>query len=54
MASFARVSSGSSLLELAEMKEELEKFKYYFEQEKAVNANLVKEIDCFEKALSKA
>ncbi|EHA8589755.1 hypothetical protein COCNU_scaffold012163G000010 [Cocos nucifera] len=49
-----RATSGYLPLELVEVKGELDKFKYYLEQEKTANANLIKEIDYSEKALSKA
>ncbi|KAG1330692.1 putative uncharacterized membrane protein [Cocos nucifera] len=54
LANFAGVSSGSSSLELVEVKEELERFKYFLEQEKIINTILIKEIDRSKKALSEA
>ncbi|KAG1364117.1 hypothetical protein COCNU_11G009440 [Cocos nucifera] len=54
LANFVEATSGYSPLELVELKGELDKFKYYLEQEKAVNANLIKKIDCSEKALFEA
>ncbi|KAG1368385.1 hypothetical protein COCNU_14G008530 [Cocos nucifera] len=53
LANFAGVAEFSPL-ELVEVKGDLEKFKYYLEQKKAANADLVKKIDCSERALSKA
>ncbi|KAG1368188.1 hypothetical protein COCNU_14G006560 [Cocos nucifera] len=54
LASFVGATSGFSPLELMEAKNELEKLKYYLEQEKAANVDLIKDIDCSKKALSEA
>ena len=49
LANFAGVTSRVSSLELAEMREEFDRLRYYLEQEKAANIELNKEIDCSEK-----
>ncbi|EHA8586592.1 hypothetical protein COCNU_scaffold000558G000040 [Cocos nucifera] len=54
LVNFAGISSKSSSLKLIEVKEELERFKYYLEQEKTANADLIKEINCSKKALFEA
>ena len=54
LVSFVGIIPGASALELAEAKEEIDQLKYHLEQEKAANADLVKKIDYFEKALSDA
>ncbi|KAG1330092.1 hypothetical protein COCNU_02G000600 [Cocos nucifera] len=54
LVSFTGASFEFLPLELMEVKGELKKSKYYLEQEKTVNIDLIKEIDCSEKALFKA
>ncbi|KAG1363320.1 hypothetical protein COCNU_11G001470 [Cocos nucifera] len=51
LANFAGVAFGVSSLELVEVKKEIDMLKYHLKQEKAVNANLIKEIDYSKKAL---
>ncbi|EHA8587171.1 hypothetical protein COCNU_scaffold001517G000030 [Cocos nucifera] len=53
LADFVGVSSGISSLEFVEAKE-IDRLKYYLEQDKATNVELVKELDCSEKALFEA
>ncbi|KAG1368247.1 hypothetical protein COCNU_14G007150 [Cocos nucifera] len=50
LVSFAGITRASAL-ELAEVKEEIDKLRYHLEQEKATNAELTKEVDCSEEAL---
>ncbi|EHA8590495.1 hypothetical protein COCNU_scaffold019491G000020 [Cocos nucifera] len=53
LVNFAKIT-GASTLELAEVREEIDRLRYHLEQEKAANANLIKEIDCSAKMLSEA
>ena len=54
LVNFTSVTSETSVLELTEAREEIDRLRYLLEQEKATNAELVKNIDCSKKALLEA